>query len=163
MCECRDRLWDMITIQQQNCYCDMLTLNSYIFCYINKPILKWHIIMLTLKNYVIFTICQSNILCHFNIFTVQGDCYSISITHSLFGCLLYYNSLLFNPILLSFGRGSFLCLVHPHSNFQLIRPCSLCDIDVNSWFFLFMQIQLYNFYQGWVKLHNSAVSYSINF
>ena len=52
----------------------MLTLNSYIFCYIGKPILKWHIIMSTLQNYVIFTICQYNILCHFNIsfFTVYN-------------------------------------------------------------------------------------------
>ena len=78
VCECRDRLWDMITIQQQTCYCDMLMLNSYIFCYISKPILKWHIIMLTLQNYVIFnmfTICQYNILCHFNIpiFTVMWN------------------------------------------------------------------------------------------
>ena len=73
VCECRGRLWDMITIQQQTCYCDMLMLKSYIFCNISKPILKWHIIMLTLQNYAIFTImCQYNILCHFNIslFTV---------------------------------------------------------------------------------------------
>ena len=65
MYECRDRLWDMTTIQQQTCYCEMLTLNSYIFCYISKLVLN-DIIMSTLQNYVIFTIFQYNTLCHFN-------------------------------------------------------------------------------------------------
>ena len=39
-----------------------------------------------------------------------------------------YNSLVFNLILLSLGRGSLPSLVHLHSNFQLIPLCSLCDI-----------------------------------
>ena len=51
----------------------------------------------------------------------------------LFGCLLFYNSLIFHPILLSFGKHSFLCLVHLHSNFQLFPPCGLCDIGKNSY------------------------------
>jgi len=59
----------MITIQQQACYCDMLTLNSCIFCYISKPILKWHIIMLTLQNYVTFTICHN--ISFFTVYIVQ--------------------------------------------------------------------------------------------
>ena len=50
---------------------------------------------------------------------------------SICGCHLFYNSLVFNPIVLSFGRGSLLCLVHLHSNFQLIPLCSLCDIGGN--------------------------------
>ena len=41
--------------------------------------------------------------------------------------------LIFNPIL-PFGRGSFQCLFHIHSNFLLIPPCSLSDIGGNSWF-----------------------------
>jgi len=53
---------------------------------------------------------------------------------SVCGCHLFYNLLIFNPILLSFGRGYFLCLVHIYSNFQLTPHCSLCDIDRNSWF-----------------------------
>ena len=40
VCECQDWLWDMITVQQQTCYCEMLLLNSYIFYCISKPILK---------------------------------------------------------------------------------------------------------------------------
>ena len=50
---------------------------------------------------------------------------------SICGCLLFYNSLIFACILLSFGRGSFLSLVHLHSNLKLIPPCNLCDIDGN--------------------------------
>ena len=52
-------------------------------------------------------------------------------TFFICGCHLFYNSLVFDPILLSFCRGSFLCLVHLHSNFQLIPLCSLCDIGGN--------------------------------
>jgi len=36
---------------------------------------------------------------------------------SMCGCHLFYNSLVFNPILLSFGRGFLLSLFHLHSNF----------------------------------------------
>jgi len=46
--------------------------------------------------------------------------------------LLFYNLLIFNPILLSFGKGYLFCLVHLHSNFQPIPPCSLSDIGRNS-------------------------------
>ena len=49
----------------------------------------------------------------------------LDLTFSICGCLLFYNSLVFNPILLSFDKSSFLCLVHLYSNFQLIPPCSL--------------------------------------
>ena len=55
-------------------------------------------------------------------------CVTEYLDHALCGCHLFYNSLVFNPILLSFGRGSLPCLVHLHSNFQLIPLCSLCDI-----------------------------------
>ena len=46
-------------------------------------------------------------------------------TFSACGCNLFYNLLIFNPILLSCSRGSFLCLVHIHSNFYslLIAVC----------------------------------------
>ena len=45
----------------------------------------------------------------------------------------------------------FLCLVHLHSNFQLIPIWSLCDIG-KSFDCLTSQNRLCNFYQGWVKL-----------
>ena len=51
---------------------------------------------------------------------------------SIGGCHLFYILPIFNPIHLSVGRDSFLCLVHIHSNFQLVLPGSLCDIDGNS-------------------------------
>ena len=50
---------------------------------------------------------------------------------SICGCLMLYNSLTFNLILLSFGKDSFLCLFHLHSNFQLIPPCIIADIGRN--------------------------------
>ena len=56
-------------------------------------------------------------------------------TFSICGYHLFYNSLMFNSIFLSLSRGSFLCLVHLHSNFQLIPLGNLCDIGRNSWFF----------------------------
>ena len=46
---------------------------------------------------------------------------------SICGCHLFYNSLVCNPILLSLDKGSFLCVVHLHSNFELILLCSLGD------------------------------------
>ena len=61
------------------------------------------------------------------------------------GCHLFYNSLIFNPILLSFGRGSFLCLVHLHSNFQLTPLCSLCDIGLKTVDFKIMRNRLHSF------------------
>jgi len=53
----------------------------------------------------------------------------------MWGYLLFYNSLIFNSFLLSFCKGSLLCLVHLHSNFQLIPPRSSCDIGINFDFF----------------------------
>ena len=70
---------------------------------------------------------------------------------SICGCLLFYNSLIFNPILLSFGRGSFLCLVHLHSNFQLISLCSLCDIRPGYSWFLIDHVRHLNFDRGFIK------------
>ena len=67
-----------------------------------------------------------------------GECTDRSIIVSqlhIFYVLLFYNTLIFDPTLLSFGKGSFLCLVHLHSHFHLISPCSLCDIGGNPWFF----------------------------
>ena len=49
----------------------------------------------------------------------------LDLTFSICGCLLFYNSLIFNLVLLYFGKGSLLCLLHLDSNFQLIPPCSL--------------------------------------
>jgi len=63
---------------------------------------------------------------------------------SIYGCHLFYNSLIFNPILLPVGRGSFLCLVHLHSNFQLIL-FAICVILVETLDFLIVQNRLYNF------------------
>ena len=79
---------------------------------------------------------------------------------SICSCLLLYNSLIFNSILLSFRKDDLLCLIHFHSNFQLIPPSSLCDIGRNSWFLNFTKF-IAQFYQ--YKLHISAVSYSIDF
>ena len=51
---------------------------------------------------------------------------------SICGCLLFYNLLILDPILFSFGKDDLLCLIHLHSNFQLVPPCCLCDIGGNS-------------------------------
>ena len=52
---------------------------------------------------------------------------------SICGCLLFYSLLILDPILLSFGKDNLLCLIHLHSNFQLVPPCcGLCDIGGNS-------------------------------
>ena len=61
------------------------------------------------------------------LFEYFGECtirVRISQSHfSIFGCLLFYNSLIFDPILLSFCKGYLLCLVYLHNNFQLIPLC----------------------------------------
>ena len=88
---CNPCVWmsrSIVGYDQQTCYCDMLTLNNYIFC--SSAILKWHKIMLTLQNYAIFTICQYNILCHFNIsfftvFTVIGSLIQNYVTNKITG------------------------------------------------------------------------------
>ena len=51
---------------------------------------------------------------------------------SICGCLLFYNLLILDPILLSFGKDYLLYLVHLYSNFQLVPSCCLCDIGGNS-------------------------------
>ena len=50
---------------------------------------------------------------------------------SICSCHLFYNSLVFNCFVLSFGRGSLPCIVHLHSNFQLIPLCILYDTGGN--------------------------------
>jgi len=81
-----------------------------------------------------------------------GDCF-IRVSRwslSIGGCLLFYNSPIFNAILLSVGKGYLIFLFHLHSNFQLIAPSSLCNIARNSWFFNHPK-SIARFYQGWVK------------
>ena len=58
----------------------------------------------------------------------------------LFG--LDCNYLIFNPILLSFDKVYLLCLVHFHSNAQLIPPYSLCGIGKNSWILNYARLPL---------------------
>jgi len=71
--------------------------------------------------------------------------YTISVTvlleylnraFSFCGCLLFYNLLIF---LLSFGRDDLLCLIHLHSNFQLIPPCCLCVILAETLDFFYLR------------------------
>ena len=47
---------------------------------------------------------------------------------SICSCLLLYNSLIFNSILLSFGKSRFLWPFHLPSKFKIILPCCLCNI-----------------------------------
>jgi len=51
----------------------------------------------------------------------------LNCTFCIFGCTLLNNSLIFNLILLSFGKSCLLWLVHLSSSFQFILPCSLSD------------------------------------
>ena len=51
---------------------------------------------------------------------------------SICSYLLFYNLLILDPILLSFGKDNLLCLIHLHSNFQLVPSCCLGDIGGNS-------------------------------
>ena len=74
---------------------------------------------------------------------------------SAFGCLLFYNSLIFNSILLSFGKD-LLCLFHLHNLFLW----AVCVILAETLDFLITQNQLHDFYQ---ELRISFVSYVINF
>ena len=78
------------------------------------------------------------------------------------GCILLYNSLMFDPILLSLGNSCLLWLVHLSSNFQLILHCGLSDTGGNFHFFI-TQNRSHDSYQCWVRLHISLVSYSIDF
>ena len=73
-------------------------------------------------------------------------------TFSICGCHLFYNSLIFHPILFYFGKGS---LVHFHGNFQLFL-LAVCVILVETLDFLIMQNRSCN----WDKLHISVVSYN---
>ena len=93
-----------------------------------------------------------------------GDCFiRISRLCMFIGdYLLFYNSLIFRTIILIFGNGYLPCLFHLHSNFQLVAPSSLCDSSVNSQFLKCAKLITW-FYQGWIKLHTSFVSYVINF
>ena len=76
------------------------------------------------------------------------DC-TFSICGIKIPCVLFYDSLICNPILLSLNKGYLLCLIHLHSNVKVITPCSLCDIGGNS---IISKNQSRSFYQGWVKL-----------
>ena len=61
-------------------------------------------------------------------------------TFSICGYLLFYNLLILDPILLFFEKDCLVCLVHLHSNFQLVPPCCLCDIEENSLIFYLCKI-----------------------
>jgi len=61
----------------------------------------------------------------------------------LAGCLLFYNSPIFNIILLSFGKGYLQSLFHLHRNFQLIAPSSLSDIGGNFFYHAKLIAQFY--------------------
>ena len=70
---------------------------------------------------------------------------------SICGCLLFYNSLIFHPIPLSFSGSSILCLVYLHNNFQLIPSC-LCD-DFTTFFALAILNRVHLFYSQAVQKH----------
>jgi len=64
-----------------------------------------------------------------------GDC-SIRVSWLrifICSCILFYNSLNFDPIIFSFRQSSLRWIVHNHSNFQMILPCGLPDRSRNSW------------------------------
>jgi len=46
---------------------------------------------------------------------------------SICGCLLFYNLLILDPVLFFFGKDDLLCLIHLHSNFQLVPPVILAE------------------------------------
>ena len=50
--------------------------------------------------------------------------------------LQLYNSVLIDPILLYFGMGSLIWLIHLHNKFQLLALSPLSDTGGNSWFII---------------------------
>ena len=75
----------------------------------------------------------------------------------IYGCLKFHNSLIFTPLIkvLSYAYSTFTAIF---KSFFLV----VCVILAETLDFLIAQNLSCNFYQGWVKLHISAVSYLIN-
>ena len=116
-------------------------------------------------DFVVVTFCNSDVnfsiqrILEYFIWRVTVLLEHLDCAFSICSCLLLYNLLIFNYILLSIGKSRFLWLFHLPSKFKIILPCCLCDIGD----FLNTQYLSCNYHQAWVRLHISVVSYTIDF